>query len=307
METKLQLALVGYGHLGKCHFAKLKQLEQYAECKAIVESDGEKRRIIQEGIPGQRVVSAIGEVIDNIDGALVVSPTSTHYDIVKVLLQENKHVFCEKPLTATLEQALLLQRLDVFERNILQVGHSERYHQIWEQIESFRSFLVPPCSVRINRYAPFKRRAVDVDVVFDLMIHDLDLLQFLFKRRPQVLHTKGHKIRTDKWDYVSAELALGSDIHVHVTASRNHVKEERNWEITSSVGCLYIDLLNHQFSISHHLDDNVTHHTYIKRDHLLMEQEDFYRAIRQKRRPMVGITEGVSAMDMAFEVMRKLE
>ena len=210
LDSKLQLALVGYGHLGKRHFDKLKQLGQYAECRAIVESDREKRKIIEENIPGQKVVSSVDEVIGSIDGALVVSPTSTHYDIVKALLQENKHVFCEKPLTATLEQALLLQRLNVFERNILQVGHSERYHQIWEQIESYRSFLTPPCSVRINRYAPFKKRAMDVDVVFDLMIHDLDLLQFLFKRKPQVLRTKGHKIKTDKWDHVSAELGLGS-------------------------------------------------------------------------------------------------
>ncbi|MCY4523163.1 MAG: Gfo/Idh/MocA family oxidoreductase [Halobacteriovoraceae bacterium] len=307
MGDKLQLALVGHGYLGSLHFTKLKQLNAYADCYAVVETDERKKLIIQKNFPGIKVVSDIGEVLDNIDGALVVSPTSTHYEIVKILLEHDKHVFCEKPLTATLQQALLLQDLHSFQKSILQVGHSERYHQIWELIASYRSFFTPPCSVRINRYAPFKKRAVDVDVIFDLMIHDLDLLKFLFKREPKILRSKGYKIRTNKWDHVSSELSLGDDIYVHITVSRNHVKEERNWEITSSSGCFYIDLLDCKYYISHNNDEKVHHYSYEKRDHLLMEQEDFCRAIRHEKKPMVDVSEGVCAMKMAFQVLRGLD
>lgn len=301
--------MIGMGHLGKWHFQKLRQLDQYASCAVIVEKDQKKINDIRKKLPSQNVTCHLDRIIKDIDAALVISPTTTHYEIVKLLLEEEKHIFCEKPLTDTLAKAKELERLAEQKKDnvIVQVGHSERYHQIWKEFDSYRPLLGPPCTVRINRVTPFKGRSTDVDVIFDLMIHDLDLLLFLFGERPQTFHSHGYKIRTEKWDYITSELFLPNlGIGVHMTASRSHVKEVRDWEITSEKGCLTIDLLNHKVMVSYH-DRNIEEKIYPKRDHLLLEQEDFYLAILNKKRPVVSVQDGVKAIELACDVKKNLE
>ena len=182
--SKIKVAIVGYGHLGKWHAEKAKSFPELSELKYIVEKFPAGIEAAKMAHPDVLVVDDISKAIHDIDAAFVVTPTSFHYEIVEYLLKNNKHVFCEKPLTETTAQALKLKELLVGKDLVLQVGHSERFHQAWERKENYKQFFNSPAHITLKRVAPFKGRATDVDVVQDLMIHDLDLLVYLFGETP---------------------------------------------------------------------------------------------------------------------------
>src|SRR5690606_12256678 len=133
---------------------------------------------------------------------------STHFELVKYLLDNNKHVFCEKPLCSNDEEARKLKEIASTKDLVIQVGHSERFHEAWEILRSKFQSLKSPYTVRINRVAPFKGRATDVDVVQDLGIHDLELVLQLFTEIPVSVSGSGLKIRTKNWDHATLKVEL---------------------------------------------------------------------------------------------------
>lgn len=307
--NKIKVATIGYGHLGRWHAQKAQALEQ-AELVAIVESSKEGQEKAKAAHPETRVVNDISEVIDSIDAAIIVTPTSTHFELTKYLLEKGKHVFCEKPLCSTYAEVMQLGPY-LQEGKVLQVGHSERCHQAWELLHESFSQINSHFSLKLNRVAAFKGRATDVDVVQDLMIHDLDLVLYLFKQRPVRLKAFGHKIRTGKWDSVTCLLEFTDGSHGKVTAGRNHVKEIRSLEVVHDGGCIYVDLFTNEYSIATdgQFDDGsyVKHFEYEKRDHLLMEQNNFYDAIFGIQTPMVNYTDGAVVVYLLDKVAESLD
>ena len=136
---KIKVALIGHGHLGKFHAQKISTLEN-AQFYSIVEVDQEKQKVAKELYPDVLVVSNLDEIIDEIDAAVVVTHTSAHFEVVKELLTKKKHVFCEKPITATLKEANELVPLVENSDLVLQVGHSERFHKCWEYKKEYPNF-----------------------------------------------------------------------------------------------------------------------------------------------------------------------
>ncbi len=300
---KVKVAIIGYGFLGKWHAEKAFLLEN-ANLVAIVECSKELRQKAQEKYSKVQVVSSIAEVIDLIDAAIIVTPTSTHFEIVDYLLNHNKHVFCEKPLTSDGKDAEKLQKTLSKKNLVLQVGHSERFHEIWEKEEIYKPFLKPPFSIHIFRYAPFKGRAVDVDVVQDLMIHDLDLLSMLTQAYPSVTQSTGYKSLTDKWDYVDSSFALGGQNKGRLVAGRHSVEECRKIEIMNKKGTLKVDLLNNLSTWTE--GKELMTQQFKKRDHLYLEQEEFYFSILNGERPRVDCKVGVEAVLLVNEVLSSL-
>ena len=305
---KVKVAVIGYGHLGKWHTQKADQLET-SELVGVVEPNENTKKLILETYPQIKVVSHIEEIIDEIDAAVIVTPTSTHFDLCKMLLKANKHIFCEKPLCSTYEQALNLK--DEIKDQVVQVGHSERCHEVWENYEEQFSKLPAKKTIKLTRHAAFKGRATDVDVVQDLMIHDIDLMLYLFKEKPRSVISRGYKIRTDKWDHVCSHFYYDSGMDVIITSGRNHVKEVRSLEVMSSKGCTYVDLFqgNIQFATHAQYDDGeyVKGFDYHKRDHLLIEQKAFYEAILNGSRPMVTYDDGLNAVYYVSNVLESLD
>ncbi len=307
--SKVKVAVIGYGHLGKWHTQKAAGLEN-SELVAVVEPFEANKKTASETYPGVKVVDKIEDVINEIDAAVIVTPTSTHYELTKYLLQKKKHVFCEKPLCSTVDQARDLKNY-LADGLTLQVGHSERCHQAWERLSDKFQSIKGKKTVKITRFAPFKGRATDVDVVQDLMIHDIDLMLFLFKNQPMSVSSIGHKIRTDKWDHVTSHFYFENGDEVIITSGRNHVKEVRALEVMSDEGCIYVDLFTNTISegTSTQFDDGsyVKEETYEKRDHLLIEQENFYKSILSKTSPMVTYEDGVNAVFLVTKVNESLE
>lgn len=308
---KVRVAVLGYGHLGKWHCQKVEACKEHAEFIAIVEKFPSAQEAAKTNHPQVKIVSDIKEVLDQIDAAFIVTPTSTHFELVKFLLENNKHVFCEKPLCSSDAEAIELQKIAKGSKLVLQVGHSERFHEAWDKIKNTVQSLPTPFTVKINRVAPFKGRATDVDVVQDLGIHDLDLVLFLFKQKPLELSARGFKIRTNKWDHADIHLKLEQGCEAHITVGRNAVKEIREIEVVSKNGMLTIDLFANKIieATSSKYDDGsfVKEEAYSKRDHLLLEHQNFYHSILNNTQAIIGLKDGKNAVYLVDCALKAIE
>jgi predicted dehydrogenase len=309
---KVKIAVIGCGFLGKWHVQKV-LAHNDAELICIVEANIEAKARAQSLFPDVKIVLKLEEVLDQIDAALVVTPTSFHFEAVEKLIKNKKHVFCEKPLTDSIEKARQLEQLAKVQNNlIVQVGHSERFHPVWKTLKNnpkILELLESDATITINRYAPFKGRATDVDVVSDLMIHDLDLLWFLFNEKPSNVQAKGHKVSTDKWDHVTAVLDFPSGRSAIVTSGRVHVLENRSLEVIGNQGCLNVDLMNftYAFAAPGETGEQIKSISYEKADHLLEEQNFFYESILKKTASIVPIEDGVEIVSWIDSIQKSLE
>ena len=308
---KVRVAVLGYGHLGKWHCQKVVAHEAVAEFVAIVEKFPAGQDLARMNHPKVKVVSDIQEVIHEIDAAFIVTPTSTHFELVKYLIENNKHVFCEKPLCSDDQESQELRKIANGKNLIIQIGHSERFHEAWDQLRERFQRLNPPYSVRINRVAPFKGRATDVDVVQDLAIHDLDLLSFLFKQKPKMISATGHKIRTQKWDHVAIHVLMENKCEASIVVGRNAVKEVRDLEVTSKDGMILVDLFTNKIyeASSSNFNDGsfVKEILYTKRDHLLLEHEHFYSSILHHKPSVINLKDGLNAVHLVDCTLNSLE
>jgi len=290
-------------------------MNDMAEFIAIVEKTPQGQEQARANHPGVRVVSDIKEVINEIDAAFVVTPTSTHFELVKYLIENNKHTFCEKPVCSNDAEAEKLKTIAQGKKDlVIQIGHSERFHEAWDRLIPKFQELPTPFTVRINRVAPFKGRATDVDVVQDLAIHDLDLLMYLFRQKPVQITATGIKIRTNKWDHANIHVKMENGCEAFIVVGRNHVKEIRDLEVISKEGMTYVDLFAnkiHEASPSQFSDGTfVKEEAYPKRDHLMLEHRHFYISIESKKPSIVGLQDGLNAVhliDCTLESMEKLK
>lgn len=307
---KVRTAVVGYGFLGKWHAQKAATIAN-CDFRYIVENFPAGQTAAKTAHPAVEVTGDLRSVIPEIDAAIVVTPTSLHYEIAKDLLEAGKHVFCEKPLCSTAEQAKELAALASAQKVVLQVGHSERCHEAWEKLRPQFLKMSGPLSIRLDRYAAFKGRATDVDVVQDLMIHDIDLMLWLFGRRVLEVRAWGHKIRTKVWDHVTAQFTLEGGAQATLTMGRNHVHEVRALEVFHETGLTRVDLFANKIQSAPSKDVApgvfTQEETYNKRDHLLIEQESFYHSILQGTPAMVTAAEGVRAVELVEDVLKALE
>jgi predicted dehydrogenase len=192
----------------------------------------------------------------------------------------------------------------------VQIGHSERFHKAWDLKSIYESYLNPPSHITLTRVAPFKGRATDVDVVSDLMIHDLDLLVHLLREVPQSVNAVGFKMRTTKWDYVSANFTFKSGHRATITVGRNQTKEVRELAISNQVGTILFDLMNNEIREARGEfagPEFVKVTAYEKRDHLLMEHQCFYDSILNGSPTIVTLDDGIVAVNLIEKVLKSIE
>jgi predicted dehydrogenase len=304
--AKIRVAVIGYGHLGKWHCQKAESFPELSELKYIVEKFPAGQELARKAHPNVTVVDDISKCINEIDAAFVVTPTSFHFEIVEYLLKNKKHIFCEKPVTETTAQALKLQELLALNPVVLQVGHSERFHQAWERKAEYKHFFEAPSHITLKRVAPFKGRATDVDVVQDLMIHDLDLLVYLFGEVPMSVEAMGFKMRTTHYDYVTANFKFKSGNRATITVGRNQTKEVRELEISNKSGTLLVDLMRNEIqeALGNEVGPQfVRLENYEKRDHLFLEHKNFYNSIIHKKAPIISLADGLVAVALIDQVL----
>jgi predicted dehydrogenase len=238
ISNKIRVGVIGLGYLGKFHYQKYK-LNRSVNLTSVVDQQIENLDFIDSKkiIKTDKYVN----IIENVDAVSIVTPTNTHYKIAKFFLENKKHVLLEKPMTETVTQANKLNSLAKRNKCILQIGHLEQFNPAVKKLkQSFKN----PQFIEVHRLCQFNPRANDVDVVLDLMIHDIDIVMSLVKKRIKKISVSGKKIITDLTDIANVRIEFSDNIIANLTASRISTKNERKMRIFSKKAYYSIDFIN---------------------------------------------------------------
>ena len=237
----IQTALVGAGHLGRFHAQKIAQLPD-AELTAIVDVRPERAAALAQEVGG-KPGSDLAAALQDVNAVVIAAPTESHFEIAAAALRCGCHVFIEKPMTRTIAEGEQLLALAAECGRKLQVGHVERFNPIFR---AARDRIGIPAFVEAERLAPFVPRSLDVDVVLDLMIHDLDLLLSIVPQELESLEAVGVAVLTPKEDIANARLRFANGTVANLTASRVSREKVRKMRFFGPRGYLSLDLLTRE-------------------------------------------------------------
>jgi predicted dehydrogenase len=301
--NSIRVGIVGVGYLGTQHARILSYLEE-AELQAVADIDFQKALQIGNR-HGVRYFENYEDMIDDIDAAVVATDTSAHFKVSENLLRHGKHVLVEKPITETVEQGERLLELAAKNDLILQVGHLERFNPAVEAVENMIS---DPRFIEVQRLGSFSARSLDIDVVLDLMIHDLDIILALIKDEVVAIKSSGIHVVSEKTDIANARLEFRSGCVATLTASRVHqgkVRKLRIFEPTSYYSIDYIDQEVKIFPLDGRQTDIKT--LKIQKDEpLKRELKNFLECVDTGKMTKVSGEEGLRALKLAYDVIREL-
>jgi len=243
-NSMIKIGVLGAGHLGKIHIRLLKEIENF-EFVGFYDPDEENSKKVAEEY-NTKAFSSIAELLDNIDAVDIVTPTISHFDCAVDAIKKGKHVFIEKPVTTTVEEAEELIKL-AHEAGIkIQVGHVERFNP---------AFLVSkdkinnPMFIETHRLAQFNPRGTDVPVVLDLMIHDLDIVLSIVKSNVSKISAGGVAVVSDTPDIANARIEFDNGCVANLTASRISMKNMRKSRFFQKDAYIAVDFLEKEAEI----------------------------------------------------------
>lgn len=303
---KIKCAVVGVGYLGRFHAEKYAGLEN-AELVAVCDVDREKAMEVAHHL-GTKAIHNYHDLIGNVEAVSVVTPTQTHHKIAKTFLESGIHVLVEKPITHKVLEAEDLIASAEKKELILQVGHVERFNAV---VNALEKYLDKPRFVESWRLAPFQPRGIDVDVVLDLMIHDIDLIQYIVGSPIKKIHANGACVLSNQIDIANARIQFENHCVANVTASRVSLKKQRKMRVFQHEMYISLDLQNKQLSL-HHKGRNklfpgipeIIHeeHVFEQGDPLRDEIVAFLDAITHKKKPPVTGVDGRMALATAIQI-----
>src|SRR5262245_27878841 len=223
---QLRAAVIGVGYFGSRHVDKLARLPG-VEVGYVVDTDRARAEALASQA-GARATTELAEVLGNVDLATVAVPTQAHAEVAEALLDAGVHLLIEKPLTATLEEADRVVGLAATKGLVLRVGHLERFNPA---LVAVRDRIAAPRFMECHRLAPFKPRGTDVDVVLDLMIHDLDIILSLVDAPVADVRANGVSVLTGGIDIANARIEFANGCVANVTASRVSAKSMRKLRV----------------------------------------------------------------------------
>lgn len=301
---RFRVGIIGVGYLGMQHARILSYLEE-ADLKGVADIDF--KRAMQIGNRhGVKYYKNFEEMLDEIDAAIVATPTSEHYSITMKLLQEGKAVLVEKPIAETIDQAEEMVAEAEKKGVVLQVGHLERFNPA---VEALENLITEPKFIEVQRLGSFSARSLDIDVVLDLMIHDLDIILSLIKSQVKSIRSSGIHVLSDKIDIANARLEFESGCVANLTASRVHqgkVRKLRIFEPTSYYSIDYIDQEVKIFPLNGSQADVKTLKIR-KEEPLKKELQNFFRCLKDGRTRKVSGQEGLRALRLAYRVLEETE
>ncbi|MFV1982503.1 MAG: Gfo/Idh/MocA family oxidoreductase [Thiohalomonadales bacterium] len=305
MKT-LKTAVIGVGYLGKFHAEKYHNIPD-SELIAVIDKNAE---LVQE-IATKLNVQALTDFTKlkgKVDAVSIVVPTQLHYETAKFFLENNIHVLLEKPITTTVKQASELVQLANKNNIILQVGHLERFNPA---ILALKDVLNKPLFIESHRVAPFNPRGADVNVILDLMIHDIDIIMNMVKSRVTHIDANGVTVLSNDIDIANIRLQFESGCVANVTASRAGLKSERKMRLFQHDAYITIDFQNKKLGIHRKGEGEMypgvsniksEEQAFDHGDALFSEIESFLNAIRNKTKPVVSGEDGQLALETALKI-----
>lgn len=310
LTEKIRTAVVGVGYLGQFHAEKYAQLDN-SELVAVVDLDRERAAQVADKV-GARSCSDFREILGQVDAVSIVVPTQAHYEVAKAFLEKGVHVLLEKPITTTLAEADELIRIAASTKAVFQVGHLERFNPAVLALDGVVS---KPGFIESIRIAPFKPRGTDVNVVLDLMIHDIDIIQNIVGSKAEQISSIGTPVFSEEEDIANARIKFANGCIANVTASRISLKSERKMRIFQPDAYISVDFQNKTFAVFRKGDGemfpgvpNITkeEHSFGQTDALKSEIEAFLDSVATGKPPVVSGEDGRQALETALKIIKKL-
>jgi predicted dehydrogenase len=307
---KIRAAVVGVGYLGRFHAQKYAQLPG-CELVAVVDGREDARNAVAAEVHS-RPVADYRELLGKVDVVSVVTPTPSHFEIAAAFLTAGAHVLVEKPITETPEQARRLIALATQHRRLLQVGHLERFNAA---ILAAEPHISTPRFMECQRLAPYKERGTDVNVVLDLMIHDIDLVQSLAGSDIVSIDAIGSPVFSGEIDIANARIRFANGCVANATASRVSLKTERKLRIFEDSAYISLDLQQKILTLIRKRDAaaapgqlpvTIEEANLEQGDALKSEIESFVGCIRNERRPVVSGEDGLRALETAIRITEQV-
>ena len=303
---KIRCAVIGVGYLGRFHAQKY-QLVDDAELVAVCDIDSSAC----EGVSRELNVPAFTNYRDlfgKVDAVSIAATTNVHFQIAKDCLENGIHVLLEKPMTETVQQAESLNQLAEQNRVKLQIGHLERFNAARLALEAH---LEEPLFIESHRLAPFNPRGTDVNVVLDLMIHDIDIIQSMVNTPIKNIDAHGAPVLTQSIDIANARITFENQCVANVTASRISFKTERKMRLFQRNTYISIDYQDKKFAVFEKgegemfpgVPEIIRHQSaFEKGDALLEEVKAFISCIKNDTNPLVTGTDGCAALATAEHI-----
>ncbi|MDO5655403.1 MAG: Gfo/Idh/MocA family oxidoreductase [Flavobacteriaceae bacterium] len=316
----IKVGVAGAGHLGKIH---LKLLQQSSEYELIGFYDTDRENALQlEQTLGYTFYSDLDKLLDQIDVLDIVTPTLSHFDLATKAIEKSKHIFIEKPVTNTLEEAIELRKM-LNDKNLkCQVGHVERFNPAFTAV---RPFIQNPMFIETHRLAEFNPRGTDVPVVLDLMIHDLDIILSVVDAPVKEIHSSGVCVISDTPDIANARIEFENGCVANVTTSRISMKNMRKSRFFQRDAYISVDFLTKKSEIIRMEDateENTDEFSMILENAekqkkkiyfenpdiqlnnaILDELNSFADSIKNDNPVIVPIEDGIRALELAIEII----
>jgi predicted dehydrogenase len=306
----LRAAVIGAGYLGRFHAQKYAAASG-CQLVAVVDSQPDTARRVAAEL-GCEALSNFRALAGRIDVASVVTPTPMHFAVASSLLAQGVHVLVEKPITVTVDEARTLVALAEQHCRVLQVGHLERFNPA---IVAAEPLLAAPQFIECQRLAPFKLRGTDVNVVLDLMIHDIDIVQSIVHSDIESLDAVGTPVFSPEIDIANARIRFSNGCVANVTASRVSMKTERKLRVFTHDAYVSIDLQQKILTSirkraeavsENELPVSINEESFEQGDALAAEIAAFLASCRGERAIAVTGSDGLRALETAVSITTKL-
>jgi len=303
--NKIKTVVIGVGHLGKFH-ARICSENPDIELVGVVDVNEENAKKIAQEYNTKSFLDIKEALQEDVDAVHVVVPTDKHFEVTKVLLEAGKHVLLEKPMTSTVDEAEKLLKLAKENDCVLQVGHVERFNPA---VIGIQKVLTQPIFIEIHRLSPFNPRGTEVNVVYDLMIHDIDIILHLVGSEVEKIEAVGIPVLTETADIANARLTFANGCVANVTASRVSAERMRKIRVFQSDAYVSLDYVAQNAKIFKRdgwqiIDDEIN---FSGEQPLQKEIQSFVDCIKNGTRPVVSGEDGKKALEVAERISKSME
>ena len=307
----IKAGVIGVGHLGAYHAEKYAKLDN-VELVGVYDPDRNRALEIAKKL-SVPAFDDLDKLLSQCQVLSIAAPTSAHFELAQKALLQGLDILVEKPITTTEEEARTLIELAKERNCILQVGLLERFNPAFTKT---RDLLDNPRFIEVHRLSPFSFRSVDIDVILDLMIHDLDLVHEITRSPITSIDAVGVPVISKQTDIANVRLHFQSGAVANLTASRVSLNPERRIRIFQQNSYFSLDFANFAATVCQREEGSYLEPlpkittkelTFPKSDNLLLEIEDFIDAVRQRRKPIISGDEGLLALSTATRIKEKIQ
>jgi predicted dehydrogenase len=303
--SKPRVAVVGAGSFGRNHLRVIQQSE-YAELAGVLDTNTERAAELAS-THGCPVLTSFEDLAARADAAVVASPTVTHAPIGCKLMELGVDVMIEKPIAHSIEAGRQLVETAARTGRVLQVGHLERFNPA---VMALEAVITQPLFFEVHRLSEFSPRSLDVDVVLDLMIHDIDIILTLTGQPPEEIRAAGIHILSEKVDIANVRMQFPGGCVANITASRVSTERVRKLRLFQPHEYISLDYSRQdavRFTVKPPMSIGYAPLPAVKDEPLRLELENFFDCVTSKAAPRVTGRHGLSALEVACDILDKIE